>query len=381
MVAQALKGFNNLRVLDYAIVPTTPVKPRTSMIIAIAFFFGLLGGIALALLLDALDVSVKGQQDLERMGLVFLGLVPSINEAINRYKRNRNTKKKNVIDGDEDPVVIPPEKISPELVVHQLPKSTVAESCRVIRTNLLFMSPERELRTLLVTSPGPQEGKTTVAISLAIVMAQGGSRVVLIDLDMRRPRVHQPFGFKKEPGMSEAILGKRTIDEIVRSTDIKGLWIIPSGPVPPNPAELLHTERFSLLLRELSEKFDRVVIDSPPLGPVTDAAIISTQVDGVVMVAKSGATRRAAIKAAWRQLKEIGARVLGTVLNNVSAKRSYGYYNYYYYRKRGYGYYAYGEEEGRQSRQQQCAEPSQDLTPEPAAEDRPPKDQPPAALQ
>ncbi len=352
---------NNLRVLDYAIVPRRPVKPRVHFVLMIAAFIGLLGGIALALVIDALDVSVKGQQDLERMGLVFLGLVPSINDAVARHKRKKRKRKKGEETGpDEDLDLDDPIKL--DLVVHQMPQSTVAEACRSIRTNLLFMSPERELNTLLVTSPGPQEGKTTVAISLAIVMAQGGARVALVDLDLRRPRAHQPFfGKEKEPGISQAIVGNKSLDEVVRPTDIEGLSVVSSGPIPPKPAELLHTMRFRQLLEELATRFDRVVIDSPPLGPVTDAAILSTQVDGVVLVAKSRVTRREAVRGAWRQLSEIGARVLGTVVNNVSSShRSYGYYNYYYYRKRGYNYYS--SHEGGSSRRSLHSSSSKEST-------------------
>lgn len=338
-------NINNLRILDYAVLPRDPIKPRVTMILLAAVFFGLLGGIGLALLLDALDVTVKGQLDLERMGLVFLGLVPSIDEALER--KNRKHRK----HGNGGAAAL-----NTDLVVHERPKSTVAESCRSIRTNLLFMSPEQELRTILITSPGPREGKTTVAISLAIVMAQGGSRVALVDLDMRRPRVHAAMRIDKEPGMSTAIMGEKTLGEVIRPTDIERLWVLPSGPVPPKPAELLHTERFAQLLAELTERFDRVVLDSPPLGAVTDAAILATKVDGVVLVAKAGATRREAIRHAYRQLKEIGGRVLGTVLNQVNlAHRAYGYYNQYYYRRKGYSYYAYGEDETSEGRKN-CVE-------------------------
>lgn len=328
-----LLNVNNLRVLDYAVLPTIAVKPRTTLNLLIALMFGLLGGIALAILLDSLDVTVKAQDDLERMGITFLGLLPSIDEAMERKRAKQAKKKGNIAAA----------AFNQDLVVHERPKSSVAESCRSIRTNLLFMSPEKPLHNLLVTSPGPREGKTTVAISLATVMAQGGSRTVLVDLDMRRPRTHRVFDVTREPGISSAIVGETGIDEIVRTTVVDNLFMIPSGPVPPNPSELLHTERFAQLLCQLGERFDRVVLDSPPLGAVTDAAILGTQVDGVVLVAKSGATRREALQHARNQLVEIGANVLGTVLNDVSlVRRGYNYYSYYYYRRRGY--YAYGED-------------------------------------
>lgn len=347
---------NNLRVLDYAVAPTVPVKPRVQLNIALAVLLGLLGGIGLAFALELLDVTVKRQTDLEALGVAFLGLLPSIEPAIERRARRRKKKGNGHAVG-----------MRKDLFVHEHPKSTVTEACRSIRTNLLFMTAERQLKAMVVTSPGPREGKTTVATSLAIVMAQSGSKTVIIDTDMRRPRVHHAFGIENDVGISSVIVGQATLDEAVQQSEVPGLWVLPCGPVPPNPAELLLTGRFKELLADLQRRFDRVIFDSPPMGAVTDAAILATMVDGVVLVAKAAQTRKEGARQSVGQLLEIGARVFGTVLNDVDlSRREYGYYHYYY-RRGGKGYYYYGYGSDRDQKKERSPyrdEPGDEARPE-----------------
>jgi capsular exopolysaccharide synthesis family protein len=199
------------------------------------------------------------------------------------------------------------------------------------------MSPDRPLKTILVTSSGPQEGKTTTATSLAITMACSGNRVLLVDADMRRPRIHKVFGVPSGTGLSSLILGEGSLPETVRETEVPGLFALPCGPVPPNPAELLHTAAFRKLLDEMSERFDRVIVDSPPVGVVADAAVMSTHVNGTILVVKAGQTSREVARKAVRQLRDVNANVLGAVLNDLNLQK-FGQYAYYYQ----YGYY-YGE--------------------------------------
>ena len=180
---------------------------------------------------------------------------------------------------------------SKDLYVLSHPKSAVAECCRAIRTNLLFMTPDNPARTLLVTSAGSQEGKTTTAVNLAITLAQSGLRVLLVDTDMRRPRLHKAFGIPAtSDGLSRAIVGETAVLDQVRETGVPNLSLLPCGATPPNPAELLHAERFHRIVGELSDAFDRVIFDSPPVGPVTDAAILARITDGTIIVAKFGST-------------------------------------------------------------------------------------------
>jgi capsular exopolysaccharide synthesis family protein len=219
-----------------------------------------------------------------------------------------------------------------DLSVFKDPTSLAAEACRSIRTNMLFISAQKEFSLFSVTSPGPQDGKTTVAINLAVTMAQAGGRILLIDTDMRRPRVHKSFGLKSDRGISNVIAGDVPLKDAIHKSEVPNLDILPCGPTPPNPAELLHTERFRQILVECRGSYDRVILDSPPIGPVTDPAIIGSATDGVVLVLRAGHTTREATKFARRQLGDAGARILGLVINQTDRKGGrYGY---------GYGYYA-----------------------------------------
>jgi capsular exopolysaccharide synthesis family protein len=183
-----------------------------------------------------------------------------------------------------------------------------------------------------VTSPGPQDGKTTVAINLATTMAQAGGRILLVDADMRKPRIHKSFSLKGDRGLSTVMTGDVQVSEAISKSEIPNLDVLPCGPMPPNPAELLHTERFRQILAQCRANYDRVIIDSPPIAPVTDPAIIGSVTDGVVLVLRAGHTTRDAAKFARRQLGDAGARILGLVINQTDRKGAgYGY---------GYGYYA-----------------------------------------
>jgi capsular exopolysaccharide synthesis family protein len=206
------------------------------------------------------------------------------------------------------------------------------------------MSPEKPLRSILVTSAGPQEGKTTTATSLAVTMAGSGNRVLLVDADMRRPRVHRIFGAPNAMGLSSLILGEGQLTDAIRATEIPNLSILPCGPVPPNPAELLHTAAFRKILSEAAERFDRVVVDSPPVGVVADAVVMSTHADGTLVVLKAGRTSRDLARQGIRQLRDVNARILGALLNDFDVRgQKYGQYTYYYQ----YGYYYGDSESGR----------------------------------
>jgi succinoglycan biosynthesis transport protein ExoP len=305
---------SNVRILDRARPATRPVRPDLMRNMALALLIGLLGGVGLAFAAEALDQTITSQQQIEeRLGLTFLGIIPSIERAK---------------DG-----------AAQDLVVHTQPKSAVAECLRAVRTNLLFMSPEKPLKTIMVTSSGPQEGKTTTATSLAITMCGSGNRVLLVDADMRRPRVHRIFGMENRVGLSSLILGEGTLTSNIQRSQIPGLDVLPCGPVPPNPAELLHTAAFVRLLAEMSASYDRVIIDSPPVGVVADAVVVGTHVDGVLVVLKAAKTQRDAARQAVKQLHDVNAPIFGAVLNDLDlTDQKYGQYAYYY----RYGYY-YGD--------------------------------------
>jgi capsular exopolysaccharide synthesis family protein len=217
------------------------------------------------------------------------------------------------------------------------PKSVAAECCRSIRTNILFMSPDNPIRTLVITSPSPQEGKTTTAINLAVTMAEAGGRVLLMDTDMRRPRLHRSFSVPNQVGISTVIVGKATLEEAIKRTDVPNLDVLTCGPIPPNPSELIHTERFALVLADCGRLYDRVILDSPPTSAVTDPAVLGNLADGVVLIIKAGETTREAAVHARRQLTSAKARMIGVVVNAIDfSNPAYGYE--YYYRN----YYRYG---------------------------------------
>jgi capsular exopolysaccharide synthesis family protein len=313
---------NNVRVLERAMVPSIPVRPKPLQNLMIGLLLGLATGIGLAFLIEALDNTLKSQSDVEQfLGVPVLGLVP----LIGRVAAGETTQETDHLR-------------ERDLGVFLDPKSVAAECCRSIRTNILFMSPDRPLRIMVVTSPSPQEGKTTTAINLGVTMAEAGGRVLLVDTDMRRPRLHRSFGVPNQTGISTVIVGKATIEEAVKRTDVPNLDVLPCGPVPPNPSELLHTDRFAKVLADCAKLYDRIILDSPPTSAVTDPAVLGNLSDGVVMVVKAGNTTREAAMHARRQLVGAKARLFGVVVNAIDLSNpAYGY-DYYYRNYYRYGY-------------------------------------------
>jgi polysaccharide biosynthesis transport protein len=303
---------NNVRILDRATQPRSPVSPVMALNLAAGVVLGLLFGLLLAFAIDSLDNTVKSPEAAEGLiGAPLLGVIPMLSQS------------------RQHAIADAPER---DLAVFKDPTCLAAEACRSIRTNMLFISAQKEFSLFSVTSPGPQDGKTTVAINLAVTIAQAGARILLVDADMRRPRVHRSFGLKSDKGLSSVIAGNVEFKDAVCKSEVPNLDILPCGPMPPNPAELLHTERFHQMLAQCRGNYDRVILDSPPIGPVTDPAIIGSLTDGVVLVLRAGHTTRDAAQFARRQLGDAGARILGLVINQTDRKGSgYGY---------GYGYYA-----------------------------------------
>jgi polysaccharide biosynthesis transport protein len=305
--------------LDEARVPNDPVSPKMRVNVAFALALSLFLGVGLAVLLAWLDRSVKSLEDAQlAAGAPVLGMIPMIAEG--------------ELDQDDDK--------ARDLYVHQHPTHAVAEFCRSLRTNILFSAGDRELKTLVVSSPNQREGKTTTVIYLGTTMAQGGQRVLLVDTDMRRPRLHRSMGVSREKGLSNLIVGDASFDDVIKSTEIQNLFVLPCGPTPPNPAELLMTKRFAHVLDELKARFDRIILDSPPLQGLTDAVVLSKQTDGAVLVLRAGKTLRDDVKRSVRQIRSVDGPIVGVVLNELDMEdRRYGYYYRYRYN------YTYGEDQ------------------------------------
>ncbi|MFT3913266.1 MAG: polysaccharide biosynthesis tyrosine autokinase [Anaeromyxobacteraceae bacterium] len=306
---------SNVRVLDRARPKGGPIRPNVPQNLLVTLLVGLIGGIGVAFGAEFLDRTVRSQEPIEeRLKLAFLGIYPRI-------------------EGSKDGLV------ARDLEVFAQPKSVAAECLRTIRTNILFMMPEKPLKTIVVTSAGPQEGKTTAATALAITMAMSGNQVLLVDADMRRPRMHRIFGHSNSAGLSSLTLGEGTLSELVRSTPIPNLKVLTSGPVPPNPSELLHAKAFKRIIDEMADGFDRVIIDSPPVGVVADALVLGTYAHGTVFVLRAGATSIDMARHAVRQLRDVNAHLVGAILNDLNlADHRYDSYAYYY----KYGYYEDG---------------------------------------
>jgi polysaccharide biosynthesis transport protein len=319
-LTQALR-VNNIQVLAPAATSPVPVEPRMSLILAAGVMAGLALGLGAALGRERMDRTIKSLDELEqRLHLVPLGSLPEVAGGVATTKRRRRHSLS---------------VTQPELVTLEQPGSGFAESVRAVRTNLLFMSPDQPFRRLLVTSAQPGEGKTTVASALAVAMAQAGQRVILIDCDMRRPRLHKIFSVTQGPcNLSESLLDPAHLDLASTRTELAKLSILPAGPTPPNPAELLQSEAFRHLLQRLEQDFDLVILDSPPL-VVTDAAILATRVDGSVMVVRRGHSDRRDVLRAKRAILDVGGSVIGAVLNAV--READGRYGYGYGYGEGYG--------------------------------------------
>lgn len=290
------------------------ISPRMKANIGLAFMLSLVLGVALALGVDYLDRTVKSAESVERaVGVPVLGLIPVVESAVFE---------------DEDQMAK-----ERDLYVFNHPKSRAAECCRSIRTNILFSSADHPRKRLVISSPRPREGKTTSAIYIGTTMAQSGLRVLLVDTDLRRPRLNRSLGISRNKGLTTILLGESDYEDSIKSTDVPNLYLLPSGPQPPNPAELLHSDKFKAVVEELDKRFDRIIFDSPPLLAVTDGVVLSRNADGVILVVRSGVTTLDDAANAARLLRDVNSPILGVVLNDMTLDgRRYG--GYYY----GYGY-------------------------------------------
>jgi polysaccharide biosynthesis transport protein len=300
---------NRLSLIEPAVAPGAPSGPGKMRTLLMAAAVGLVLAVGTAFLLEYLDDTIKTPEDVEKsMHLTTLA-------GISR---------------------IPEDKPGEPLITVKHPKSPISEAYRVLRTNLQFSSLDRPLRTLLVTSPNPTEGKSTTVANLGVVMAQAGRRVILVDSDLRRPVLHRIFGVENTGGLTDALLSPEPIlDGHLLSTGVENLRLLNTGALPPNPSELLGSQRMAQLVERLKEEADVILFDSPPSLAVTDASVLATQTDGVLIVADAGRTRRSLARESAERLRQVGARVVGVALNRLKPGRGGYYYYYYYYSQDG----------------------------------------------
>ncbi len=329
-ISQGLRS-SNIRVVDPAMIPSTPARPAKTRNIALAFLIGLVGGIGLALMRQYLDNTVKTPDDIETLTrLPSLAVVPQFTDSKGRGKHNGRLL--GLSSNGHDKRV--------ELVAHHLPKSQMSEAFRALRTSILLSQADHPPQVILVTSALPREGKTTAAANLAVTLAQLGDSTIILDADLRKPGVERLLNLTggKYAGLSSYLAGVSSLGLVsVPHPTIPNLVAIPTGPLPPNPADLLSSHRLVEAIAELRTKFKFIVIDSPPILAATDAVILSVQADGVLLVVRSGKTAKEAFTRTRDLLNSVKCRILGVVLNAVDSSSPDYYYSYRYY-PYSYGY-------------------------------------------
>lgn len=302
----------NVIIVDTAL-PGRMIKPNAKRNTILGIFAGLVIGIGLVILIEQFDTSVKNPEDIEQLGIPVIGVIPKMS------KSNVKTSQGSM-----------------DLIMRSAPRQAASEAYRDFRTSLRFTMTDSEFKLLLITSAGPREGKSTTAGNLAIAVAQTDKKVLLIDTDLRRPVIHKMFDCEREPGLSESVAGLISVEDAIKPTSTDNLFILTCGFIPPNPAELLGSEKFRKLLDKLRANWDFVIFDSPPVAVVTDAILISTEVDATVVVVGAKIVDREVLKSAWAKIERTTARLAGALLNSFDPIRMYTQYSYYTYR---YHYY------------------------------------------
>jgi len=299
-----VQSMDNVVVAESAELPRFPIKPRKLQNTLLAAVVGCMLAVGVAFLIEYLDDTIKSSEDVgQALGLSTLG-------AITRFSTEDEAR----------------------LITAAHPRSPISEAYRALRTNIQYSSVDNPLKTLLVTSTDPTEGKTTTVANLGTVMAQAGLSVIVVDSDLRRPALHQYFEVSRNLGLTNALLDKNpNTDGYLQETEVENLRVLTCGPLPPNPSELLNSQRMRQLIEQLKGEADVLLFDSPPILAVTDASILANQVDGVLLVVDAGTTRRGVAQRGKEQLDKVGANVLGAALNKLSHRGRGGYYYYYYY--------------------------------------------------
>ncbi|CAN5758294.1 hypothetical protein BH23ACT11_BH23ACT11_28080 [soil metagenome] len=324
-------------VWERAAAPEQPVEPNPLRNGLLALFLGLMLGVGLAFLLDYLDDSWRSPDEVQQVsGVPTYGIVPEFKA----FKKSKVPDKSKVVarrkknhggdaGADEAELKDPQHNLSDRLVTAMDSMGVAAESYRTLRTNLLYALVDDPPKVITLTSAGPKEGKSTTCANLGVVLAQAGKRTLVVDCDLRKPVVHKIFGMRNVRGIVDVLAGQRELPEVWQEPQ-SNLKVVPVGPLPPNPAELLGSRRFADFLARARRDFDYVLVDAPPVGLVSDPAVVASQGDGVLLVLDAQNTRKGALRDSMRGLDAVGANVLGTVMNNVKKGKGGYYYGYTY---------------------------------------------------
>ncbi len=323
--------FGYVQIVDPAVPPQKPVSPKIPLNLTLGLLLGLAFGIGLVFVLDYVDRSIKSPEDLEKKGLNVLGSIP-VMAGTSIAKKEGAVEEKVMKDGQMVPL---------RLITYHKPSDPISEAYRSLRTAIQYSRIDKPIKSLLVASALPKEGKSTTAANIAITMARAGLKTLIIDGDLRRPVLHRLFNCSRKPGLIEYLKGEIDLNTAVRKTFVENLFLLPTGSLPPNPAEVLGSDAMKATLEIFKASFDFVLLDSPPIVAVTDGVIISKLTDGVVFVTLANKTELDVLEKAYSTLKQVKADIIGFVLNEFDVTKAYGaYYRYYRY----YHYYGHTEE-------------------------------------
>ncbi|HLP15725.1 MAG TPA: polysaccharide biosynthesis tyrosine autokinase [Bacteroidota bacterium] len=319
--------FGNVDIMDQAAVPSRPVSPKVPQNLLLGFILGMGLGIGIVFVRAVADRYIRTPEDLKRCGFVPLSTISTMNGEMKKIEQDITASKlKRYLD--------------PHLITHYRPLSPMSESYRHLRAKVQYVQVDKPLHSIVVTSCNPKEGKTTTTANLAVCFSQTERKVLLVDADMRRASVHTLFGLRNLYGLNEHLFGKATVDEVIQKEVLPNLDILTCGMLPPNPAEILGSKRMKDFIGQMKQRYDIVLFDAPPLLAVTDAAVLATEADGVLLVASAGETHAAGLERIAEFLDSVGVKMLGVVLNRFDAKKAYGN-SYSTYASYHYGYYGY----------------------------------------
>lgn len=330
--AQDIIEVKNIKVIDVAEMPEAPIKPNKVQNLVLAAILGILIGSGVVFLIEYTDYAVKDSKDIEKyLELVTIGEIPMFAGEKRKGKRNKPVRKKKGRSGKESQSS---NTLSPNLITVVDPKAPASEAYRSLRTNIGYSGIDRQVKLIMVTSPGPAEGKSTTAANIAVSMAQAGKKVLLMDADLRKPRVHKYFSLANDVGLTDIIVNDFPLKFVIKTVNtIQNLDVILSGTLPPNPTEILESKKMADFIANIREVYDIIILDTPPVGQLTDGAILASIADGVILVVASGESNIDMTRRAKSALDRVNARIIGAVLTKITGSSGGSYYRYYNYDK------------------------------------------------